>query len=95
MPNECMIQFYFRAEDLKKLLKANPEAKGIIVSQEISREKPKGTLNYINVAHIRATVDMGQAAKIVKGAKSMKAADEPEPPQESIDGCPFPPGCTP
>lgn len=92
MPNECRIQFYFRADELRKLLEANPEAKGIIVSQEIIREKPKGALNYINVAHIRARVDMGQGAKPAEGSKIMTAIDEP--PGDVIDGCPFPPGCT-
>ncbi|MDB5210496.1 MAG: hypothetical protein JWQ30_1323 [Sediminibacterium sp.] len=94
MASECRIEFYFRAEDLKKLLKANPKAKGIIVSQEIKKEKPKGAANYVNVAHIRARVDMIQPAKSAKSAKLMTGGEEP-PPEEGIDGCPFPPGCTP
>ncbi len=92
MPNECRIQFYFRADDLRKLLNKNPDAKGIIVSQEISREKPNGAVNYVNVAHIRATVDMGVVIKTQSAALMEGTVD---PPEDGIDGCPFPPGCTP
>ncbi|MES2331598.1 MAG: hypothetical protein V4539_18475 [Bacteroidota bacterium] len=94
MANECRIQFYFRAEDVKKLLDENPGAKGIIVSQSIKREKPKGAENYVNVAHIRARVHMPQPVEETQSAKLMEGGDEP-PPEEGIDGCPFPPGCTP
>ncbi|MEO7530007.1 MAG: hypothetical protein ABIS69_01305 [Sediminibacterium sp.] len=92
MANECRIQFYFKTDDLKKLLKANPKAKGLIVSQEISREKPRGSLKYLNIAHIKATVDMGKVTKSRKGIALEKGGDDP-PTDESIDGCPFPPGC--
>jgi len=35
MSHQCRIEFYFKADELAKLLKENPGAKGIIVSQEI------------------------------------------------------------
>jgi hypothetical protein len=92
MASECRIEFYFRAEDLKKLLKAHPKAKGIIVSQEIRKEKPKGAASYVNVARIRARVDL-IPPKATKSSKLMTGGDEP--PADGIDGCPFPPGCTP
>ena len=98
MASECRIEFYFRAEELKKLLKKFPKAKGIIVSQEIKKEKPKGAANYVNVAHIRARVDLVPPVKSAKSAKRMAGGEEPPPPTppgEGIDGCPFPPGCTP
>lgn len=86
MSHHCRIEFYFKAEDLAKLLKENPGAKGIIVSQEISREKPRGSEHYVNVAHIRARVDNGDGA-LLKAAAALTNED-------FIDGCPFPPGCT-
>ena len=85
MSGQCRIEFYFKAADLEKLLKENPGAKGIIVSQEIVKEKPHGLDRYVNVTHIRAKVDKGinHTAKLTAGP-----GDE-----EFIDGCPYPPGC--
>jgi hypothetical protein len=95
MARECRIEFYFRAEQLNQLLKDHPDARGIIVSQEIRKEKPKGTDNFINVAHIRARVHKGPLGEEA-GARLMEGGDEPPPPPEDgIDGCPYPPGCTP
>jgi hypothetical protein len=94
MANECKMEFYFKKEEIEKLLAANPKAKGIIISHEIVREKPRGSLNYLNIVRIKARVD--PAAKKVK-AKTTKAAmaafDGPDDPIDPV-GCPFPPGCT-
>lgn len=84
MSHQCRIEFYFKADELTKLLKENPEAKGIIVSQEIQREKPRGSEHYVNVTHIRARVDKGDGSLL----KTAITTDE------FIDGCPYPPGCT-
>lgn len=84
MSHQCRIEFYFKADELAKLLKENPGAKGIIVSQEIQKEKPRGSEHYVNVTHIRARVDKGDGSLL----KTAIAGDE------FIDGCPFPPGCT-
>ena len=91
MANECKIEYYFKADELKKLLGANPKAKGVIISQEIVKEKPKGAVNYVNVVRIKARVDMPKMAP-KKGAKFMIGGDEELPPP-GVDGCPYPPGC--
>jgi hypothetical protein len=93
MAEKCRIEFYFRAEELNQLLKDNPDAKAVIVSQEIRKEKPKGMESFINVTHIRARVH-GKLSGTTESAKLMEGGDEP-PPEEGIDGCPYPPGCTP
>ena len=94
MANECKIEYYFKVEELKKLLKANPKAKGVIISQEITKEKPKGAVNYVNVVRIKARPDNPKAAP-KKGANLKKGGEEepPPPPPGGIDGCPYPPGC--
>lgn len=88
MSNQCKLEFYFKTADLEKLLHAHPGAKGIIISQEIVKEKPKGAEQYVNVVHIRARADNG--AKAGTDQKIMGAV----PDDGCIDGCPFPPGCT-
>lgn len=96
MARECRIEYYFRAEELKKLLDAHPDARGVIVSMEIKKEKPNGAEHYANVAHIRARVHKVKLADDTVAAKLMEGGDEPPPPpEEGIDGCPYPPGCTP
>lgn len=86
MANQCRIEFYFKRADLEKLLKQNPDAKGIIISQEINKEKPKGSEHYVNVAHIRARADHGTGVQ-----KLATAADGGG--DVYVDGCPYPPGC--
>lgn len=82
MSNQCRIEFYFKTEDLLKMLNANPDAKGIIVSQEIRKEMPKGMDHYVNITHITARPDYHSQSK------SAAAGGD-----EIIDGCPYPPGC--
>lgn len=86
--NQCRIEFYFKTADLKKLLKENKDAKGIIISQEIRKEKPKGMDRYVNVTHITARPDNGTGTK----PKTKSAAPDGGG-EEFIDGCPYPPGC--
>ncbi len=83
MSDLCQIQFYFKREDLEKLLNANPDAKGIIVSQEIRKEKPHGMDHYVNITHITARPDQKNQANPGTAA----------PGDTLIDGCPYPPGC--
>lgn len=79
MSNQCKIEFYFKREELEKLLRSHPTAKGVIISQEIKRLKPKGADHYSNVALITARIDNNDPAR---------------PDGDSVDGCPYPPGCT-
>ena len=94
MANECKIEYYFKTAELAKLLKANPTAKGIIISQEIVKEKPKGAANYVNVVRIKARVDKPKTAAKTT-AKSAKLVGDPGDGDDGgINGCPYPPGCT-
>lgn len=90
-PGQCRIEFYFKTADLEKLLNENKGAKGIIVSQEIRKEKPKGMDRYVNITHITARPDYGSKKPKPKG-KTAKAAAAGGG-EEFIDGCPYPPGC--
>ncbi|MEO8173826.1 MAG: hypothetical protein ABI581_12110 [Sediminibacterium sp.] len=92
MASECKIEYYFRKEELKRLIDENEGAKGVIVSMEINKEKPNGAEDYVAVAHIKARMFYAPT----QSAKSADGEGDPEPdPEESIDGCPYPPGCTP
>jgi hypothetical protein len=86
MANECKIEFYFKRDVIENLLKIHPNAKGIIISQEIVKEKPKGAENYVNVVRIKARADVDTATM----SKALDGGQEALPP---VDGCPFPPGC--
>ncbi len=97
MSNDCKIEFYFRREELQRLLEKNPDAKGIIVSQAIVREKPKGAENYVNVVRIKARADVpgAPAAMKVMAAAADGGGDTGDSPgDDTILGCPYPPGCT-
>lgn len=92
-PEECKIEFYFKREQLEKMLLANPLAKGVIIRQEITQHKqPNGKI--YNLVSITARVD--KAAKKTRskaaktGKKPLKTTDNIE---EIVEGCPFPPGC--
>jgi hypothetical protein len=93
MANECIISFYFRREELEKLLSAHPKAKGVVVSQEIKREKPRGSLNFVNITHIKARIDYGKKTATKSTKKLMGGGDDGG--DGTVDGCPYPPGCTP
>lgn len=88
MPHECRIEFYFKAEEMAKLLAENPAAKGIIISQQIVREKPKGADYYVNVTRIKARPDLGENAGTTRPGTTVTGGEE------TINGCPYPPGCT-
>jgi len=85
---QCKIEFYFTREKIEQLLKANPHAKGIIISQEIKvrRTAENGTLN---VVEIKARADNGAQ----KGGSSIQAVSKTA--SDEVDGCPNPPGCGP
>lgn len=76
---ECKIEFYFKRDQLEKLLADNPSAKGIIVKQEILPRKQANGKPY-NLVSITARPD--------KKSRGRGTGEE------VIDGCPFPPGCT-
>ncbi|HMR84391.1 MAG TPA: hypothetical protein PKE30_14710 [Niabella sp.] len=80
--NQCKMEFYFTREKIETLLKENPTAKGIIISQEIKVRQTAGK-ETINVVEIKATVD--------NGGQKMKAMSMQT--LNSVDGCPSPPGC--
>ncbi len=88
MSRECKIEYYFKRGDLEKLLNANPGAKGIIVSQQIVKAKPKGAEHFVNLVKIRARVDNDPTNTAARTATTADAGEE------EIDGCPYPPGCT-
>ncbi len=88
MKHECCIEFYFKADELAKLLADNPNAKGIIISQQIVREKPKGSEHYVNIARIKARPHLAEES----GTDALQKTVAGE--EETINGCPFPPGCT-
>lgn len=78
---ECKIEFYFKRDELEKLLAGNPSAKGIIIKQEIMPRKQANGKQY-NLVSITARPD--------KKSRSRKKGSG----EDMIDGCPFPPGCT-
>lgn len=88
MTHECCIEFYFKADELAKLLADNPTAKGIIISQQIVREKPKGSEHYVNIARIKARPHLAGESGTDALQKTVAGGEE------TINGCPFPPGCT-
>lgn len=88
MTHECCIEFYFKADELAKLLADNPNAKGIIISQQIVREKPKGAEHYINIARIKARPHLAEESGTDALQKTVTGGEE------TINGCPYPPGCT-
>lgn len=80
--NQCKVEFYFKREKIERLLRENPDARGIIISQEIkvrfTADKKK-----LNVMEICARADNRNITS--RALKSTVSATE--------DGCPFPPGC--
>lgn len=102
MANECKMEFYFKRADIEKLLAENPKAKGIIISHEIVQEKPRGSLQMLNLVRINARVDPApkkKAAPAKKATKSTLMKDSGDPDTGvggggGATGCPFPPGCT-
>lgn len=78
---KCKMEFYFTREKIEKLLKENPGAKGIIISQEI-KVRHTSDNERINVVEIKATADNSHQKSITLST-------------EEIDGCPRPPGCWP
>ena len=91
MAKQCIVEFYFRKQELLNLINAHPGAKGIIVSQEIVHKK-QANGKPLNIVHIKARVDKKTKSK-VKAVKSSKMLSASVPDDGSIDGCPFPPGC--
>ena len=84
---ECRIEFYFKKDQLLKMLEANPSAKGVIVSQQLIKKKQANGVPY-NLVLITARVD--KKTKAVGSKKARAAAPQGV---SEIDGCPYPPGC--
>jgi hypothetical protein len=80
--NQCKMEFYFTREKIETLLKKNPTAKGIIISQEI-KVRQTADKETINVVEIKATADNGGQKMRAMSVQTL----------ESVDGCPSPPGC--
>lgn len=76
--NQCKLEFYFTREKIEALLKENPNAKGIIISQEI-KVRFTADNEKLNVIEICARADNGKA--------KTRALESP------THGCPYPPGC--
>ncbi len=81
MSNHCKIEFYFKKKDIEKLLAKNPEAKGIIIRQEIKPRKTADKKSYVNVTTITA-----YTAIKTETLRTDAVDDE-------VYGCPIPPGC--
>lgn len=76
------MEFYFTRKNIESLLKQNPKAKGIIVTQEIKVKKTdKG---YFNIIEITACAD-NDHGKMATSEISTRSA--------CVPGCPKPPGC--
>jgi hypothetical protein len=76
--NQCKLEFYFTREKIEALLKENPRAKGIIVSQEIK---------------VRFTADNEKLNVIEICARADNGAGKSRSLQAPVNGCPYPPGC--
>lgn len=88
MSNHCKIEFYFKAEQMLELLRRNPDAKGIIVRQEIKPRKSAEGKGFTNVTTITAYAK-GKAGV----TRSVEMDVETDGDSTPIDGCPYPPGC--
>ncbi len=88
MAGKCKMEFYFKREDLLKLIKKNPTAKGVIISQEIVPRKGADG-KFSSTVYIRARTTNQKETTISAKAKSAAVAGPDE-----VDGCPYPPGCT-
>lgn len=76
--NQCKLEFYFTREKIEALLKENPNAKGIIISQEI-KVRFTADNEKLNVIEICARADNGK--------EKSRGLESP------AHGCPYPPGC--
>lgn len=81
MSNHCKIEFYFKRKDIEKLLAENPDAKGIIIRQEIKPRKTADNKSYINVTTISAYTSLKTESLEKTGG------------DDEVYGCPIPPGC--
>ncbi|MCH5718887.1 hypothetical protein [Niabella hibiscisoli] len=76
--NQCKLEFYFTREKIESLLKENPKAKGIIISQEI-KVRLTADNEKLNIIEIAARADNGNTK-----TRTLK---------NQVNGCPYPPGC--
>ena len=88
MSNHCKIEFYFKFEDMKKLLDENEGAKGIIIKQEIKPRKNADSNGFTYTTTITAHAK-GPAAKGVAVEDETNATSG-----EPIEWYPYPPGCS-
>lgn len=87
MSNHCKIEFYFKAEQMLELIKKNPDAKGIIIKQEIKPVKDAAGKGFVNLTKISAYAKNGNSRQTDGLAKDTQDVTDP------IEGCPYPPGC--
>lgn len=88
---QCKMEFYFTRENIEKLLKNNPAAKGIIIRQEIKLRTTSDNKT-INVIEIKAIADNAGIENKKTALKASSVTDTDGSVAE-IDGCPQPPGC--
>lgn len=86
MANECAFEFSFRRKDLEKLLADNPKSQLILVKTEI-KSVSAGGKKRLNV--MTATASAKSSGR--KTAVALKSSGDIT---SSIEGCPYPPGCT-
>jgi hypothetical protein len=85
MQEQCKIEFYFRRKEVEELLAKSPDAKGIIVRQEIKPKKFATGNEIHNIMIISAFAD--------NGGSNLKSGKTKTNAPISIFGCPSPPGC--
>lgn len=86
MSKHCKIEFYFKREDMQKLLDENKDAKGIVIKQEIKTRRNGMDKSFTNVTTITAYARQKSADKSPETSALIDAA-------RPVYGCPFPPGC--
>lgn len=85
MSNNCKIEFYFKRKDLEKLLADNKNAHGIIICQSIKPRISADKKSKFNAVEISAYAVHREERSMLMVAESKGV--------ESVDGCPYPPGC--
>jgi len=88
MGNYCKIEFYFKKEAMLDLINQNPDAKGIIIKQEIKPRKNAGEKGFTNVTRISAYTIGNDGTGQPNGPATKDALAF-----SRIEGCPYPPGC--
>ena len=72
--NQCKMEFYFTRENMEKLLRENPKARGIIICQEIKIRHTSDN-EKVSVIEITARADNGKTRGLLQAVHGC-----PQPP---------------